>query len=101
GATHPRAGRMTLDAEWVAAAGERIAHHFERELEALVAVSSPSGDVPAAEELCALVSALLPDEAEIERPACSTPGYAPDLLATLRGTGKGRVLLLGHLDTVI
>jgi glutamate carboxypeptidase len=92
---------MTLDSDWVAVAGERIAHHFERELEALVAVSSPSGDVPAAEEVCALVAALLPDEAEIERPECSTPGYAPDLLATLRGTGTGRVLLLGHLDTVI
>ena len=90
-----------LDAEWVAATGDRIAHHFERDLEALVAVSSPSGDVTAAEEVCALVAALLPDEAEIERPACSTPGYAPDLLATLRGTGDGRLLLLGHLDTVI
>jgi glutamate carboxypeptidase len=92
---------MNLDAEWVTAAGGRIARHFERDLEALVAVSSPSGDVPAAEELCALVAALLPDEAEIERPACSTAGYAPDLLATLGGTGSGRVLLLGHLDTVI
>ncbi len=90
-----------LNAEWVAAAGERIAHHFERELEALVAVSSPSGDAGAAEELCALVAALLPDEAEIERPACSTPGYAPDLLATVKGAGNGRVLLLGHLDTVV
>ena len=92
---------MTLDADWVSSSAERIAHHFERELEALVAVSSPSGDVPAAEEVCALVAALLPDEAEIERPACSTTGYAPDLLATVRGTGAGRLLLLGHLDTVI
>ncbi len=92
---------MTLDAGWVASAAERIAHHFERELEALVAVSSPSGDVAAAEEACALVAALLPDEAEIERPACSTTGYAPDLLATIRGRGSGRVLLLGHLDTVV
>jgi len=92
---------MTLDADWVTAGSERIANHFERDLEALVAVSSPSGDAAAAEELCALVAALLPDEAEIERPACSTPGYAPDLLATIRGTGAGRLLLLGHLDTVI
>ena len=76
-------------------------HHFERDLEALVAISSPSGDVAAAEELCALVAALLPDEAEIERPPCSTPGYAPDLLARLRGRGTGRLVLLGHLDTVV
>ncbi len=92
---------MTLDAEWVAAAADRIAHHFERELDALVAISSPSGDSSGAEELCALVAALLPDEAEIERPSCSTPGYPPDLLATIKGTGDGRLLLLGHLDTVV
>jgi glutamate carboxypeptidase len=92
---------MTLGADWVATSGERIARHFERDLEALVAVSTPSGDVAAAEEACALVAALLPNDAEIERPPCSTPGYAPDLLATVRGTGNGRVLLLGHLDTVI
>ena len=92
---------MILDADWVATQADRIAHHFERELEALVAVSSPSGDAAAAEEVCALLAALLPDEAEIERPSCSTPGYAPDLLATIRGTGTGRLLLLGHLDTVI
>ena len=64
-------------------AARRVANHFERELEALVAISSPSGDVAAAEEVCALVAALLPDEATIERPPCSTPGYAPDLLAPL------------------
>jgi glutamate carboxypeptidase len=90
-----------LTADWVAGAAERIANHFERELEALVAVSSPSGDAAAAEELCALVAALLPDEAAIERPPCSTAGYAPDLLATIGGSGSGRVLLLGHLDTVV
>ncbi|HEY8000300.1 MAG: M20/M25/M40 family metallo-hydrolase [Vicinamibacteria bacterium] len=85
----------------MAASAERISNHFERELEALVAVSSPSGDAPAAEELCALVAALLPDDAAIERPPCSTAGFAPDLLATVSGTGTGRVLLLGHLDTVV
>jgi len=90
-----------LNPAWVREAGERVAGHFERELEAMVAVSSPSGDLAAAEELCALVSALVPDAASIERPPCSTPGYAPDLLATIHGTGTGRLLLLGHLDTVI
>jgi glutamate carboxypeptidase len=87
--------------EWVAENAARVAGHFERDLEALVAVSSPSGDVPAAEELCSLMAALLPAEAEVERLPCSTPGFAPDLLATVQGTGEGSVLLLGHLDTVI
>ena len=78
-----------------------LAQRAERELEALVAVSSPSGDERAAEEICAIVSALLPQGAEVERPPCSSADHAPDLLATIRGTGRARVLLLGHLDTVV
>ena len=87
--------------DWIAGAAERIAARAERELEALVAVSSPSGDVHGAEEALAVCAALLPDEATVERPPCSSPGHAPDLLAHLSGTGTGRLLLLGHVDTVI
>ncbi len=90
-----------LGAGWLAAATDAAAEHAERELEAMVAISSPSGDVRGAEEMCSLIAALLPAEAAIERPECSTAGHASDLLATLAGTGTGRVLLLGHLDTVI
>jgi glutamate carboxypeptidase len=86
---------------WVRDGAARIARHAERELEALVAVSSPSGDRRGGEEAVAVVSALLPDEASLERLPCSTPGSADDLLARLTGTGTGRVLLLGHLDTVV
>jgi glutamate carboxypeptidase len=32
---------------------------------------------------------------------CSSPHHAPDLIAHLHGTGAGRVLLLGHIDTVV
>ena len=42
-----------------------------------------------------------PDEAEIERPPCSTPASRPTCWRPSRGTGSGRVLLLGHLDTVV
>jgi glutamate carboxypeptidase len=86
---------------WVQAAGADIARRATRELEALVAVSSPSGDVHGAEECAAVCAALLPDAASAERVPCSSPDHAPDLLATLRGTGSRRVLLLGHLDTVV
>ena len=79
----------------------RVALVAERELEALVGVSSPSGDVAGAEECAALATAFLPPEAEVERPPCSTAGYAPDLCGRLRGSGSKRVLLLGHLDTVV
>jgi glutamate carboxypeptidase len=85
----------------IATGAAGIAAHAERELEALVAVSSPSGDVDGAEEAIALCAALLPPEAQTERPPCSSPGCAPDLIARLAGGGSRRLLLLGHLDTVI
>jgi glutamate carboxypeptidase len=74
---------------------------IERELEALVAVSSPSGDAAGAEECVALATAFLPGEAEVERVECSTPAHAPDMIGRIRGTGTRRLLLLGHLDTVV
>ena len=86
---------------WVESHAERMARRAEREMEALVAVSSPSGDVHGAEEAVAVCTALLPAEAEAERIPCSTAGYADDLLARVRGTGSKRLMLLGHLDTVV
>ena len=86
---------------WIARAAQEIAGRTERELDALVGVSSPSGDVRGAEEVFAIVAALLPDAATIERVPCSSPEHAPDLLAHLRGDGTGRLLLLGHVDTVV
>jgi glutamate carboxypeptidase len=82
-------------------AAERVALQAERELEALVGVSTPSGDVAGAEEAVALCAAFLPPEARIERIPCSTIGHAPDLVGRLAGTGATRILLLGHLDTVV
>ncbi len=86
---------------WVQEAAADIGKRAVRELEALVGVSSPSGDIHGAEECAAVCAALLPGEAEIERIPCSSPDHAPDLLARLRGTGTRRLVLLGHLDTVI
>jgi glutamate carboxypeptidase len=86
---------------WVQQAAAEIGRKAVRELEALVGVSSPSGDVPGAEESLAVCAALLPDEAQIERIPCSSPGHAPDLVARLQGSGRRRILLLGHVDTVI
>ena len=86
---------------WIEQTAADIARRAPRELEALVAVSSPSGDVHGANECASVCAALLPDEAELERVPCSSPGHAPDLLARLRGSGGKRVLLLGHVDTVV
>ena len=86
---------------WIETSAEEIAARAERELEALVGISSPSGDEPGAEEVFAIVQALLPARAAIERVPCSSPDHAPDLVARLPGEGNGRLLLLGHVDTVI
>jgi glutamate carboxypeptidase len=80
---------------------EAMAQAAEVDLEALVAISSPSGDRAGAEAALALCAARLPAAAVVERVPCSSPDHAPDLVARLPGTGDVRVLLLGHVDTVI
>jgi glutamate carboxypeptidase len=87
--------------QWISDSSDSIATRAVRELEALVGVSTPSGDVPGAQEAAAIAAALLPDGAQVEHVPCSSPEHAPDLLARLRGSGTGRILLLGHLDTVV
>src|SRR3954452_19626491 len=86
---------------WIEQAAAEIGKRAPRELEALVAVSSPSGDVHGANECASVCAALLPEEATIERVPCSSPGHADDLVARLVGTGSGRALLLGHVDPVV
>ena len=92
-----------MSASWIEAGAAAIAARAERELEALVAVSSPSGDVRGADEAAAIVAAFVPDSAAVERPPCSSPGHAPDLVARLPGERRDgpRILLVGHLDTVV
>lgn len=70
-------------------------------LEPLVNTSSVSGDVHGFERCAEMVEAVLPHGARSQRIPCSTVSCAPDLLAELSGTGTGRILLLGHLDTVV
>jgi glutamate carboxypeptidase len=85
----------------VVSGAQAIAVRAERELDALVAVSSPSGDLAGAEEAIAVCAALLPAEASVQRLPCSTTGSADDLLVTISGVGSRRLLLVGHIDTVI
>jgi glutamate carboxypeptidase len=90
----------TTDPAIVEQAAE-IAARAQSELAQLVDISSPSGDVDGAERALAFCVSLAPDGARIERPACSTEGSAPDLLVTVAGSGTSKLLLLGHVDTVI
>ena len=86
---------------WIEQAAAEIARRAPRELEALVAVSSPSGDVHGAQECASLCQALAPDEATFEKVPCSSPGHAEDLVIRLKGTGSRKALLVGHNDTVV
>ncbi len=76
---------------WIEQAAAEIGSGAPRELEALVAVSSPSGDVHGANECASVCAALVPDEATIERVPCSSPGHAEDLVArAARDRGAAR-----------
>jgi len=86
---------------WIAEAAARIAARAPQELERLVAVSSPSGDVSGADEALAVARSLAPAGVRVERSPCSSARHAEDLVLTLTGTApRGRVMLLGHVDTV-
>jgi glutamate carboxypeptidase len=87
--------------DWIADSAREIARRAEPELEALVGVSSPSGDLPGAEACLRIAERLVPEAARVERIPCSSPDHAPDLAARLSGTGERRLLLLGHVDTVV
>jgi glutamate carboxypeptidase len=85
---------------WIAEGAERIAARAEEELERFVAISSPSGDITGADEALRLAISLAPASARAERAKCSSADHPADLILTLPGSGSGRLLLLGHVDTV-
>ncbi|MFN8114231.1 MAG: M20/M25/M40 family metallo-hydrolase [Solirubrobacterales bacterium] len=89
------------DSEWRTRWAKSIAARALPEVERLVAVSTPSGDARAAEEIVGLVTTMLPSAARIDRIPCSSPAHAPDLVARIAGEGERRLLLVGHLDTVV
>jgi glutamate carboxypeptidase len=89
------------DSAWRTRSALAIAAQALSDVDRLVAISTPSGDAGAAEEIVAAVTAMLPAAAEAERIPCSSPDHAPDLVARLRGSGQAKLLLVGHLDTVV
>jgi glutamate carboxypeptidase len=85
----------------IAAEALELAASATAELRELVDISSPSGDIDGAERALAACVGLLPDGASIDRPACSSPDHARDLIGTVTGTGTRKLMLLGHVDTVV
>jgi glutamate carboxypeptidase len=91
---------MDQDPAGLASVAALLAPRVLDEARALIALSTPSGEHAATEQAISLCCEFLPERAELERLTCATAGCADDLLATVRGTGERRMLLLGHLDTV-
>lgn len=84
---------------WAAAEAARPEHL--KLLETLVNIDSGTGDVEGGRKVGDIMAArLVALGAAVERVPAEIPGLPDNIVATLAGTGKGRVLLIGHLDTV-
>lgn len=70
-------------------------------LEQVVNIDSGTGDVEGGRKVAAILSARLKAMGfAIESVKAEADGLPDNTVATLTGTGKGRVLLIGHIDTV-
>ncbi len=70
-------------------------------LEQVVNIDSGTGDVEGGRKIAAILSARLKALGfSIESVKAEAPGLPDNTVATLTGTGKGRILLIGHIDTV-
>lgn len=83
------------------AAAERVRPEQLQALEQVVNVDSGTGDVAGGRKVASL---LVPQLKALGMDVEAVPAEAPDLpeniVATLNGTGRGRVLMIGHIDTV-
>jgi len=70
-------------------------------LEQIVNIDSGTGNVEGGRKIQdILAQRLTAIGAKVELKPAEAPGLPPNLVATLSGSGKGRVLLIGHIDTV-
>jgi glutamate carboxypeptidase len=70
-------------------------------LEQIVNIDSGTGDIEGGRKIAAILGARLKAMGfTVESVKAEAPGLPENTVATLTGTGKGRVLLIGHIDTV-
>lgn len=87
------------DRVWAAAEASRGSQL--KLLESVVNIDSGTGDVEGGRQVAAILAARLKAMgAALEMVPAEMPGLPDNLVATFTGTGKGRVLLIGHIDTV-
>jgi glutamate carboxypeptidase len=84
---------------WAAAEAARPAQL--QLLETLVNIDSGTGDVEGGRKIAAILKPKLEASgASVELTPAEADGLPGNLVATLKGTGKGRILMIAHMDTV-
>ncbi|HTX23818.1 MAG TPA: glutamate carboxypeptidase [Steroidobacteraceae bacterium] len=70
-------------------------------LKSIVDIDSGSGDIPGGERVESILAERLKSAgAEVRSIPAEVAGVAPNVVAVLHGTGKARVLIIAHIDTV-
>lgn len=83
------------------AAAEKARPDQLKLLEQVVNIDSGTGDVEGGRKVAdVLVPRLEALGMTVEKVAAEAPNLPENLVATLKGSGKGRILMIGHLDTV-
>ena len=84
---------------WAAAESARPAQL--KLLEQVVNIDSGTGDIEGGQAVAAVFRQRLEAAGMTVRTVASeAPGLPDNIVATITGTGKGRILMIGHLDTV-
>jgi glutamate carboxypeptidase len=83
------------------AAAEQARPEQLKLLEEIVNIDSGTGDVEGGRKVAAaLIPRLKALGFTVESVPAEAPGLPENTVATLKGTGKGRILIIGHIDTV-
>jgi glutamate carboxypeptidase len=70
-------------------------------LSQIVNIDSGTGDITGGDKVLALLTPrLIALGGEVRREKAEAPGLPDNLVATFHGTGKGRILVIAHIDTV-
>jgi glutamate carboxypeptidase len=70
-------------------------------LREIVNIDSGTGDIEGGNKVAAILAARLTAiGAQVRREPTEVPGLPDNLVAVWHGTGKGRILIIAHLDTV-
>ena len=83
------------------AAAEVVKPEQLKLLEQVVNIDSGTGDVDGGRKVAAILAGRLKALGyAVESVKAEAPNLPENTVATLKGTGKGRILLIGHIDTV-